>query len=75
MPSNSKLNLKGILSPICLLKCKSVLAGMNSGDVLEIALQDPDVVGQLTKIIQRSQDQVVKSQKKGDHYQVHIRKY
>lgn len=74
MPSNLKLNLKGIPAPIGLLKCKSVLAEMNSGQVLEISLRDPDIVEQLAKIIERSQDQAVRSNREGDDYIVYIKK-
>jgi TusA-related sulfurtransferase len=51
-----------------------VLAGMNTGDVLEILLQDPEVVDELVKIIERSKDEVIKSQQDGDHYRVWIKK-
>lgn len=74
MASNLKLNLVGILSPICLLKCKSVLAQMNCGDILEISLQDPDVVEELTKIIERSPDRLIKTGKKQEDYLIHIKK-
>ncbi len=74
MAANLKLNLVGILSPICLLKCKSVLAQMTCGDVLEISLQDPDVVDELAKIIEHSQDQLIKTAKQRENYLVHIRK-
>lgn len=74
MASNLKLNLVGILSPISLLKCKSVLAQMHCGDVLEISLQDPDVVEELIKIVERSNDKVMKSKRKGDDYILHIQR-
>ena len=74
MPLNLKLNLKGILSPICLLKCKSVLAAMDAGEVLEVSLHDPDVVEELTKIVERSQDQLIKMAKQRENYLVHIQK-
>ena len=72
--SKIELDLKGIVSPVCLLKCKSVLAGMNTGDVLEILLQDPEVVDELIKIVERSEDRVMKSQRDGDHYRISIKK-
>ncbi len=74
MPSNSKLDLIGVISPLCLLKCKSVLAGMESGHVLEILLQDPDVVEELIKIINRSQDIVITIESERNHYRTYIKK-
>ena len=72
--SNSKLDLTGVISPLCLLKCKSVLTGMESGHVLEVLLQDPGVVEKLVKIIARSHDQVMKSRMEGDLYRICIKK-
>ena len=74
MPSNSKLDLIGVISPLCLLKCKSVLAGMESGHVLEVWLQDPDVVEELIKIIDHSQDTVITLERERDHYRTYIKK-
>lgn len=72
--SNSKLDLTGVISPLCLLKCKSVLTGMESGHVLEVLLQDYGVVEKLVKIIERSQDQVMTSKMEGNLYQICIKK-
>jgi TusA-related sulfurtransferase len=74
MNSKNEINLIGVISPVCLLKCKSTLAGMNSGDMLEILLQDPEVVDELIKIVERSNDRVVSKQRDSDHYRVTIRK-
>jgi TusA-related sulfurtransferase len=72
--SNSKLDLTGVISPLCLLKCKSVLTGMESGHVLEVLLQDSGVVEMLVKIIERSQDQVMESKMEKDLYRICIKK-
>jgi TusA-related sulfurtransferase len=72
--SNAKLDLTGVISPLCLLKCKSVLTGMESGHVLEVLLQDPGVVEKLVKIIERSQDQVMESKMEKDLYRICIKK-
>jgi len=47
---------------------------MNAGDVLEILLQDPDVVEELVKIIERSADKVIQSAQEGDHYRIRLKK-
>jgi TusA-related sulfurtransferase len=72
MNLKKEMDLIGVVSPVCLLKCKSVLGEMNAGDMLDILLKDPEVVGELVKIIERSQDRVVQSQRDGDHYRVSI---
>ncbi len=69
-----EIDLRGILSPVCLLKCKSMLAKINCGDVLEVLLQDPEVVEELIKIVDRSKDQVVNQQKEEDYYRIYIQK-
>ena len=69
-----KMDLIGVVSPVCLLKCKSVLAGMSAGDVLEIFLQDFEVVEELIKIIQPSKDQVISNELERDHYRICVRK-
>ncbi|MBS1238092.1 MAG: Sulfurtransferase TusA, partial [Deltaproteobacteria bacterium] len=40
----STLDLTGVVSPICLLKCKSALSRLNPGEVLEVMVQDEEVV-------------------------------
>ena len=74
MSANVELDLIGVLSPLCLLKCKSVLSAMESGHVLEVLLQDHDVVKELSKIINYSQDAVIKLEKGRDHYRTYIKK-
>ena len=74
MSSITELNLIGVASPVCLLKCKSELAKIHTGEVLEILLQDPDVLKELIKIIARSTDKMIQSAKEGDHYRVRLRK-
>jgi TusA-related sulfurtransferase len=71
-PFENELDLIGVVSPVCLLKCKSVLTQMRTGEVLEILLQDPDVVEELLKIIARSTDKVIQSTQEGDHYRIRL---
>ena len=68
------MDLIGVVSPVCLLKCKSVLARMSAGDVLEIFLQDFEVVEELIKIIQPSKDQVISNELERDHYRICVKK-
>ena len=70
----SQLNLVGVVSPVCLLKCQSALNILKSGDVLEVMVQDPEVVNNLQKIIERSANQVVKTEQKDEYFQIFIRR-
>ena len=69
-----KMDLIGVVSPVCLLKCKSVLAGLSAGDMLEILLQDPEVVDELAKFIQPSKDRVISKEREEDHYRICVKK-
>ena len=44
MSSTLELDLRGVALPVCLLKCKEALSNMNSGQQLQVLLQDPDQV-------------------------------
>ncbi|MCK4767391.1 MAG: sulfurtransferase TusA family protein [Desulfobacula sp.] len=63
MASTIVLDLKGVISPLNLFKCKSRLKSMEKGDVLEVMLADVDVVQDLIMIIRRSRDEVVYKKK------------
>lgn len=66
MASKNILDLRGVISPLNLLKCKSCLKSMDKGDVLEVLLADIDVVKDLRMIVRRSDDEVVYTKKMAD---------
>jgi TusA-related sulfurtransferase len=70
----NSLNLIGVISPVCLLECKSVLAEMAVGAELEVLLRDPEVVETLVKIIERSHDRLVQCDWQGDHFRIILKK-
>ena len=72
MFSVKELDLIGVVSPVCLLKCKRVLSEMSAGETLDILLQDPDVVEELVKIIDRSADKVIQTAQERDHYRIRL---
>jgi len=74
MASKLKLNLISVISPLCLLKCKSTLSRMNTGDVLEVWLQDPEVVENIEKIISLSHDQIIQTNRHKGRYRLFIEK-
>lgn len=70
----STLDLIGVVSPICLLKCKSALARLNPGEVLEVVVQDEEVVESLSMILKQSRDELEAFSKEGDCFRISIRK-
>lgn len=67
-----ELDLRGVVLPISLLKCKTALMGMDPGENLDILINDPSVVEDLVKIIKRSQGMAVRPRREGDHYRLRI---
>ena len=67
MASKIVLDLRGVISPLNLLKCKSRLKSMEQGDVLEVMLADIDVIQDLIMIVNRSRDEVVYKNKIKDY--------
>ena len=74
MTLTSKLSLVGIAWPVCLLKFKSAVDGLCACEVLEVSTQDPDVVVNITMIIDRSEDTLINQQKEGGVYRLSIQK-
>ena len=72
MSPTIELDLRGVVLPVCLLKCKSALGEMDAEASLEVLVQDPAAVEDLVKIIRRSRGGVIKSRREGDHYRIHI---
>jgi len=72
--ASSRLDLIGVVSPICLLKCKSALARLNPGEVLEVIVQDDEVVKSLSTILKQSHDRMEAFTKEGECFRISIRK-
>jgi len=73
MPSNVELDLRGVGLPICLLKCKSALVNMDTGDILEVLVNDSEILEDLVKIVKRSQSKMIlQPHREGDHYRIRI---
>jgi TusA-related sulfurtransferase len=70
----STLDLIDVVSPICLLKCKSALSRLNPGEVLEVLVQDEELVDSLSMILKRSHDRIEAFFKEGECYRISIRK-
>jgi|GEM_PF-1251066 len=66
MASTHVLDLRGVISPMSLLKCKARLTSMVIDDVLEVFLSDRDVVDDLILIVKKSDDDVLYQRKNSD---------
>ena len=74
MTSPSKLDLVGVAWPVCLLQFKSASSSMGVREILEVSTQDPDVVANITLLVNRSGDTLVDQQKDGEIYRLSIQK-
>ena len=73
MAKKMTLDLTGVVSPMDLLKCNACLAAMAPGDNLEAILEDVEVVGNVTQIVLRSNDDILYRRKGPDGICVGIR--
>jgi len=74
MEMASTLDLIGVVSPICLLKCKSALSRLNPGEVLDVLVQDEEVFESLSMILKQSQDSMESFTREGECFRISIRK-
>ena len=74
MTSSSELDLCGIAWPLSLLEFKCALNGTCSCDVLDVLTQDPDVVKNITIIVNCSEDRIITQQQEGDVYRLSIQR-
>ena len=74
MNKSSEINLIEVISPLSLLKCKSILKNMVPGEYLIAWFKDPETVDDLTRIIKQSNDFVIDKQIKDGNYKITIQK-
>ncbi|MEW6386961.1 MAG: sulfurtransferase TusA family protein [Thermodesulfobacteriota bacterium] len=69
-----QLDISRVMIPFSLIVCKSTLARMSAGAVLEIRLQDPETLQDLLMILNRSGDQILAWEQQNDDYCLWVRK-
>jgi TusA-related sulfurtransferase len=74
MRTDEKLDLCGFIKPYCLLQCKSVLASMKPGSILEIRVRDPETYSDLLTILERSGETVLSRRRTKKDYLLRVRK-
>jgi TusA-related sulfurtransferase len=74
MESDRKLDLRGVVEPWCFLQCKSTIASMGPGSILEICLRDSETLKDLMTILKRSGELIMGSETKKDHFRLWVRK-
>ena len=72
MPHEQELAFSDALPFVNLLKLKNRLACLKPGDLLEVVLSDEETVDDLEKIVNRSEDRIIKKTKEGDLIRVSI---
>ena len=74
MKSDRQLDISEVVMPFGLALCKSTLARMDPGAVLEICLTDHDTLQDLSIIVERSGDDILAWEKQDDCYHLWVRK-
>ena len=74
MRADQRLDISGVVIPFSLALCKSALAQMAAGAVLEIRLRDHDTLQDLLIIVERSGDDVLAWEKHEEYYQLWVQK-
>ena len=72
MQRTKKLDLSDTISFLGLLKCQKELSQIGAGDLLEVVTDDLDMVNDLIKIIERSNDRVTERSQDGDRIKICI---
>jgi TusA-related sulfurtransferase len=74
MSSTKQLDLIGVTWPVCLLKFKTVLNDLESGEVMEVFARDPEVVQNIVMIIERSEDTLIDRCQDGKDCRLSVRR-
>ena len=74
MKSDQQLDISEVVIPFSLALCKSTLARMAAGTVLEICLTDHDTLQDLLIIVERSGDDILAWEKRDSCYYLWVRR-
>ena len=74
MAANPQLDLIGVVSPFCLLQFKTAMARVRPFQVLDVLIEDPAVVTDLVRLVNRSEDRLLASERIGDHYRIRVQR-
>jgi len=72
--ADRNLDLRGWSCLWCILKAKSWLRQMNPGQVLEVLSTDPQVRKDFPQVLEKSQDRVIKVEKRKEYFRLLIRR-
>lgn len=71
---NQTLDLKGVACPMNFVKTKLKLEEMDSGQVLEVILDDGDPIKNVTGSIKEEGQQILKVEQLGNHWRLIVKK-
>ncbi len=66
--SDRVLDLRGWSCPWCILKAKSLLKRMSTGQILEVLITDPEAQINFPLILKKSRDTVIKVEQHKDYF-------
>ena len=68
------LDLRGIIAPVTLLKVTQTFRRINSGEILEILVKDPDTRMQIFRVLQTSHYQLMNIEEESSFCRICLRK-
>ncbi len=74
MRADERLDLTGVIDPYCFLLCKSALASLEPGAVLEIEISDPQTLEDLMVILDRSGEKILWTVQHETHTRLWVQK-
>jgi TusA-related sulfurtransferase len=74
MKVNVRVNCKGQICPVPVLKVKKALDGMKPGEVLEMVATEPGVKADIKKFVKRMGHELLESRREGSFLYFYIRK-
>ena len=73
--SNQKLDIRNYISPLSVLKVRSILSKMKHNQVLEVWLNDFETKIILEQLINNSKDEFIRAEKKEEYEKIYIQRH
>lgn len=73
-PSKGIFDLRGGSCGFCILKIKSLLKGLEPGEMIEVLVSDPDTADDLAAVLAAGQDRLVDTAEENGFNRIYLRK-